>query len=240
MCWEHTREPVERRSECRATHTYPLATALPYTHHCLKVYRIATTMSASMYAWIQTRACITPLCATSWGDGPLKCPLGPEVGGGTLGPVGSVSTMNGTKLGWSWYCNTNWNTCPCVTTSDWKRAHATALRQPVERRSECRYTSTMTMLLTYAHVYIAIPVDPGGTGKAQLASQYVYIHTCMCTWYNGTIMVHMYQGMYSSYTVVCTRVHTVRTCCDITLYYHGTRVRMYVRTNVSTRPHITL
>jgi hypothetical protein len=30
---------------------------------------IATTMFASMQAWIQTRACITPLSATSWGDG---------------------------------------------------------------------------------------------------------------------------------------------------------------------------
>jgi hypothetical protein len=49
LFWEDTRQPVERGSECRATHTYTLA-------------------------WIRTRACIAPLSATSSGDGPLKYP----------------------------------------------------------------------------------------------------------------------------------------------------------------------
>jgi hypothetical protein len=62
--------------------------SLPPSHHCLNGEQegIATTMSASMQAWIQTKAGITPLSATSWGDG-REVPLGPGVGGGA-GPLG--------------------------------------------------------------------------------------------------------------------------------------------------------
>jgi hypothetical protein len=65
--------------------------SLPPSHHCLngEVYRGNRHYNVCEHGgWIRTRACITPLSATSWGDGPLKYPWVREWGGTPGSPGG--------------------------------------------------------------------------------------------------------------------------------------------------------
>ncbi len=105
------RQPVERGSECRATHTYSLATALTPLPQWRGLPRgVATTMFASMYVGLDTNQSLHhPLSTTSWGDGPLKyhwvresaagrTPGTPVGCPGRGGPACCVRTYHGTYM----------------------------------------------------------------------------------------------------------------------------------------------
>jgi hypothetical protein len=107
--WEDTRQPVERGSECRATHTYTLATALTPLPQWRGLPR-----KSPLEVLQCLRACRLgyepePLSATSWGDGresaaggapgtPVGCP-------GRGGPT-CVVEYHGTYWYVPWYVRT--------------------------------------------------------------------------------------------------------------------------------------